>query len=83
MDVYLPAVLDGREEVMALVRPRRAEWPATRRACATWTRTHLGDDQRCPGRPDGPQPFRHGTRITVADGLVTAMHHYRADLATL
>ena len=31
----------------------------------------------------GPEPFPHGTRITVADGLVTAMQQYRADAATV
>jgi hypothetical protein len=44
----------------------------------TWTVT-----TDAPVDPDGPEPFRHGTRITVAGGLVTAMQQYRADAATV
>jgi hypothetical protein len=36
-----------------------------------------------PVDPDGPEPFPHGTRITVAGGLGTAMQQYRADTATV
>jgi ketosteroid isomerase-like protein len=69
----------GREQVMALMRQRRAERPAypvhLRRVDEhTWTAT-----TDAPVDPEGPEPFRHGTRITVAGGLVTAMQQYRAD----
>lgn len=73
----------GREQVMALLRRRRAEGPAypvhVRRVDEhTWTVT-----TDAPVDPGGPEPFPHGTRITVADGLVTAMQQYRADAATV
>ena len=73
----------GREQVMALLRRRRTEGPAypvhVRRVDAhTWTVT-----TDAPVDPDGPEPFAHGTRITVTDGRVTAMQQYRADTATV
>lgn len=69
----------GREQVMVLLRRRRAEGPAypvhVREVDEhTWTVT-----TDAPVDPEGPEPFPHGTRITVADGLVTAMQQYRAD----
>ena len=72
----------GREQEMALLRRRRTEGPAypvhVRRVDAhTWTVT-----TDAPVDPDGPEPFPHGTRITVTDGLVTAMQQYR-DTATV
>jgi ketosteroid isomerase-like protein len=73
----------GRDQVMALLRRRRTEGsaypPHVRRVGAhTWTVT-----TDAPVDPDGPEPFPHGTRITVAGGLVTAMQQYRADTATV
>jgi ketosteroid isomerase-like protein len=72
----------GREKVMALLRRRRAEGPAypvhLRRVDeGTWTVT-----TDAPIDPDGPEPFPHGTRITVAGGRVTAMQQYRSDTPT-
>jgi hypothetical protein len=72
----------GREQVMALLRRRRTERPGyavhVRRVDAhTWTVT-----TEAPIDIDGPEPFPHGTRITVTSGLVTAMLQYRADVAT-
>jgi hypothetical protein len=69
----------GRDRVMALLRSRRAEQPAYavhvhRVDEHTWTVT-----TDAPVDPDGPEPFRHGTRITVAGDRVTAMQQYRAD----
>ena len=71
----------GREQVMALLRCRRTEGPPypvhVRRVDEhTWTVT-----TGAPVDPDGPEPFSHGTRITVAGGLVTAMQQYRAEPA--
>jgi ketosteroid isomerase-like protein len=68
----------GRAQVMALLRRRRTEGPADpvhlRRVDeGTWTVT-----SDAPIDPDGPEPFPHGTRITVAGGRVTAMQQYRA-----
>ena len=88
-DVTLRAVepgpwdCEGRAQVMALLRRRRTEGPAypvhVRRVDEhTWTVT-----TDAPVDPDGPEPFPHGTRITVAGGLVTAMQQYRADGATV
>ncbi|MGN6331457.1 MAG: nuclear transport factor 2 family protein [Motilibacteraceae bacterium] len=73
----------GREQVMALLRRRRTEGPAypvhVRQVDEhTWTVT-----TDAPVVPDGPEPFPHGTRITVVDGLVTVMQQYRADAATV
>jgi hypothetical protein len=42
----------------------------------TWTVT-----SDAPIDPEDPEPFRHGTRITVTGGLVTTMQQYRADTA--
>ena len=72
----------GREQVMALLRRRRTEGPAypvhVRRVDEqTWTVT-----SDAPVDPDGPEPFPHGTRITVVGAQVTAMQQYRADAAT-
>jgi ketosteroid isomerase-like protein len=72
----------GREQVMALLRRRRAEGPAypvhlRRVDDHSWTVT-----TDAPVDPDGSEPYPHGTRITVADGLVTAMQQYRTDAAT-
>jgi ketosteroid isomerase-like protein len=72
----------GRDQVMALLRARRAERPASSVHVQqvdehTWTVT-----TDAPVDPDGPEPFRHGTRITVASGRVTAMRQYRTDTAT-
>ncbi|MGN6689107.1 MAG: hypothetical protein ACTHK1_16430 [Actinomycetales bacterium] len=36
-----------------------------------------------PVDADGPEPFKHCTRITVTDGRVTAMQQYRAAPATV
>ena len=71
----------GREQVMALLRRRRTEGPVYpghvgRVDEHTWTVT-----TDAPVDPDGPEPFAHGTRITVAGGLVTAMQQYRANPA--
>ena len=71
----------GRDQVMALLRSRRAKRPAypvhIRRVDGrTWTVT-----TDAPVDPDAPEPFPHGTRITVAGGLVTEMRQYRADTA--
>lgn len=73
----------GREQVMALLRRRRAEGPAypvrVRQVDEhTWTVT-----TDAPVDPGGPEPYPHGTRITVAGGRVTAMQQYRADAATV
>jgi ketosteroid isomerase-like protein len=70
----------GREQVMALLRRRRTEGSAypvhLRRVDGhTWTVT-----SDAPVDPDGPEPFAHGTRITVTGGRVTAMQQYRADI---
>ena len=71
----------GRDQVMSLLRQRRAEGSAypvhVRRIDEqTWTVT-----TDAPADPDGPEPFRHGTRITVEAGLVTAMQQYDAETA--
>jgi ketosteroid isomerase-like protein len=71
----------GREQVMALLRRRRAEGPAypvhLRRVDEhTWTAT-----TDSPVDPEGPEPFPHATRITVTGGRVTAMVQFRADTA--
>jgi len=73
----------GREQVMALLRRRRTEGAAypvhVRRVDdRTWTVT-----TDAPVDPDGPEPFPHGTRITVTGGRVTAMQQYRADTTTI
>jgi hypothetical protein len=73
----------GREQVIALLRSRRAEEPAypvhVRRLDEhTWTVT-----TDAPVDPEGPEPFAHGTRITVTGGRVSAMQQYRADTATV
>jgi ketosteroid isomerase-like protein len=73
----------GREQVVALLRRRRTEGPAypvqVRRVDEhTWAVT-----SDAPVDPGEPEPFPHGTRITVVDGLVTAMQQYRADAATV
>jgi ketosteroid isomerase-like protein len=72
----------GREQVMALLRRRRAEGPADpvhlRRVDeGTWTVT-----SDAPIDPDGPERSPHSTRITVAGGRVTEMQQYRADTPT-
>jgi ketosteroid isomerase-like protein len=71
----------GREQVMALLRRRRTQPPAYpvhvhRVDERTWTVT-----SDAPIDPEDPEPFRHGTRITVTGGLVTTMQQYRADTA--
>src|SRR5690349_9654791 len=71
----------GRDQVMALLRQRRAEQPAYpvhvhRVDEGTWTVT-----TDAPVDPEGPEPFPHGTRITVAGGVVTAMQQFRAETA--
>lgn len=73
----------GREQVMALLRRRRTEGSAYpvqvhRVDPNTWTVT-----TDAPVDPDGPEPFPHGTTVTVAGGLVTAMQQYRADAASV
>lgn len=73
----------GRDQVMALLRRRRTEgspYPVHVRRVdgRTWTVT-----TDAPVDPDGPEPFLHGTRITVAGGLVTALQQYRADTTTV
>ena len=73
----------GRDQVMALLRSRRAERPpypvhVHQVDARTWTVT-----TDAPVDPDGPEPFRHGTRITVDGGRVTAMQQYRADATTV
>jgi hypothetical protein len=76
-DVTLLAVEPGpwdcvdRDQVMALLRRRRTEgsaYPAPVRRVGAHTWTVITD---APVDPDGPEPFPHGTRITVAGGLGT------------
>ena len=72
----------GREKVMALLRRRRTDGPVYpvhlhRIDEHTWTVT-----SDAPVDPAGPEPFPHGTRITVVGAQVTAMQQYRADAAT-
>ena len=72
----------GRTEVMRLLRQRQAErrgrppYPVHVQRVDERTYTVRSDE---PVDPDGPEPFPVATRITVADGLVTAMQQYRAD----
>jgi ketosteroid isomerase-like protein len=73
----------GREQVMALLRRRRTERPTyavhvCRIDARTWTVT-----TDAPVDPAGPEPFPHGTRVTVTGGLVTVMQQYRADAPTV
>jgi ketosteroid isomerase-like protein len=69
----------GREQVMTLLRHRRTHKPVDSvHLCrvdeGTWTVT-----SDAPIDPDGPEPFPHGTRITVAGGRVTVMQQYRTN----
>jgi hypothetical protein len=68
----------GREHVMALLRLRREETvhPVRLRRLDEHTWTVTAD---APVDPDAPEPFLHGTRISVAGGRVTVMQQYRAD----
>lgn len=71
----------GRDQVMTLLRRRRNDGPAypvhVRRVDEdTWTVT-----TDAPTDAEGPEPFRHGTRITATGGQVTTMQQYRADTA--
>ena len=88
-DVTLLAVEPG---AVGLRRPRPGDGAAAPPpdrglglpgACAPGRRAHLDGDHRRSGRPRRPEPFPHGTRITVTGGLVTAMQQYRADTATV
>jgi SnoaL-like domain len=70
----------GRDEVMRLLRQRRAErnkaYPVTIEHPDE--HTFVVSSMR-PVDFDGPQPFPVATRITVAGGRVTAMQQYRTD----
>jgi ketosteroid isomerase-like protein len=72
----------GRDEVMLLLRQRRAghggRSPSPVRVSRLDARTFIvaTDD---PVDHDRPQPFRVATRITVTDGKVVTMQQYRDD----
>lgn len=73
----------GRDEVMWLLRQRHSEG----KAAYPVSIEHLDEhtfivSSTKPIDDDGPQPFPVATRITVADGKVTAMQQYRTDDAS-
>ncbi|MCW2596864.1 MAG: hypothetical protein QOG07_3881 [Pseudonocardiales bacterium] len=70
----------GWEEVMWLLRRRQAEGNAAYPVTIEHVDEHtfiVSSTTRIDS--DGPQPFPVATRITVADGKVTAMQQYRTD----
>jgi ketosteroid isomerase-like protein len=70
----------GRDQVIRLLRERQAEGnrPYPVRIEHLDEHTFIVSSTK-PIDPDGPRPFPVATRITVADGKVTAMQQYRTD----
>lgn len=69
----------GRDEVMWLLRQRRAASAAYPVSIEHVDEHTFIVSSTRPIDFDGPQPFPVATRITVADGKVTAMQQYRTD----